>query len=587
MSLLKGAIALIVGISTCVGFFFHKSEPPKNGNAKQETIQERTYPQGYFRLPMDIPVAIAGTFGELRPNHFHTGLDFKTQQKTGFPIYAVADGYISRLRVQIWAFGNAAYIDHPNGYTSVYAHMMKFAPRLEEALRRAQASRESFEVDFNLLPTDLIVKKGELIGYSGDTGSSGGPHLHFEIRDTKSEEPINPLLFGLPVADTKRPFIKGFYVYPLNDSSTVNGSNVRAGFPIVNKGIGEYAVSQASAINVNGQIGFGVITDDMQDGAGNLNGIYSIELKRDEQTVYKAVFDHLDFNLQRCINSYIDYHSFQLNKNFIQKSFVDPGNKLPIFKITPNSGIQSFEIEGNYKFEYIVKDVAGNTSSLTFNVNGTGIKKRFSHPAKAGTTQFYWDKENRFTSENMIATFPVGCFFDDFNFEFKMGSKVYGAYSNLYSVHNKSVPINKPYTLQIKPDASLSVPEKAVIVNDSRTYQGGEYENGYVKAQLKGFGTYYLMADTIAPRITPLNIINEKNMAALSSITFRVGDMLSGVKEWKGMIDGEWVLFEMNGKTGVLKHTFTSKTTSGKHTLQLVVTDMKNNSALYEAEFYR
>ncbi|MCO4294010.1 M23 family metallopeptidase [Solitalea sp. MAHUQ-68] len=587
MSVIKGAIALSVGLATYFGYFISNNDNPKQLPAATTTAQERTYPQDYFRLPMDIPVAIAGTFGELRPNHFHTGLDFKTQQRTGFPIYAVADGYISRIRVQVWGFGNAAYIDHPNGFTSVYAHMMKYSPRLEAVLRNAQASRQSFEVDFNLLPTDILVKKGELIGYSGDTGSSGGPHLHFEIRDTKTEEPINPLLFGLPVKDTKKPFIKGFYVYPMNDSSSVNGSNVRAGFPIANKGNGEYSVSQAATINLNGQIGFGIITDDMQDGAGNLNGIYSIELKRDDQTVFKTVFDHLDFSLQRCINAYIDYHSFQLNKNFIQKSFVDPGNKLPVYKIAPASGIQSFEINGDYKFEYIVKDVAGNVSSLAFNVKGTNIKKFFQRPAKVGTTQFYWDKENQYTAENLIATFPVGCFFDDFNFDFKMGGRIYGAYSNLFTIHNKSVPINQPYTLLIKPDASLTVPEKAVIVSENKTYQGGEFENGYVKAQLKSFGTFYLAVDTLAPRITPLNIVNEKNMSASSTITFRVGDALSGVKEWKGMIDGEWVLFEMNGKTGVLKHTFSSNITTGIHTLQLVVTDMKNNSSLYEADFYR
>lgn len=586
MKLLKGIATIGLGAVACLGFMFSKADK-KDLGIKQLSSNERTYPQGYFRLPMDIPVAISGTFGELRPNHFHTGLDFKTQQREGFPIYAVADGFVSRIRVQVWGFGNAAYIDHPNGYTSVYAHMQRFAPRLEKVLRNAQYGQQSFEVDFNLLYAEIPVKKGELIGYSGNTGGSGGPHLHFEIRDTKSEEPINPLLFGLPVRDSKNPMIKGLYVYPMNDSSTVNGSNVRTGFPIAARGVGSYSVSQATDINVNGQIGFGIITNDMQDGAGNLNGIYSIELKRDGQTIYQAMFDHLDFSLQRSINSYIDFNSFLLNRNFIQKSFVDPGNSLPIFKIAPNRGIQNFEGSGTSKMEYIVKDVAGNTSTLTFNVNGTSTKKIFPKTVKAGSVPFYWNKQDQFISNNIIATFPEGCFFTNFNFEYQLGGRIYGAYSNLHTLHNKYIPINKPFILQIKPDPDLTIPQKAVIVNDSKVYQGGEYENGYVKANIKTFGTYYVTVDTVPPRITPINIINGKNMSGVSTITLRVADYLSGIKEWKGLIDGQWVLFELDGKSNILKHKFTESTTEGKHTLQLVVTDVKNNSSLYEAEFYK
>ncbi|SMO65031.1 M23 family metallopeptidase [Solitalea koreensis] len=580
MRIVRIGIVAILAIATTLAFVAT--------HAEKKLIQttERIFPRD-FRLPMDIPVAISGTFGELRPNHFHTGLDFKTNQREGYPVHAVADGYVSRLRVQIGGFGNAIYINHPNGYTTVYAHLQRYSPRIAHFVKTAQYSRESFEVDFNPLPIEIPVKKGEIIGYSGNSGSSQGAHLHFETRDSKTEEAFNPQLFGFPIADTKAPFIKGLYVYPMNDSSSVNGSNIRTSFALAPIGSGKYSVSKAVKVNVNGDIAFGIAADDMLNGAGNRNGIYSIELKKDGQTVIKTVFESLNFNLQRDVNSYIDFNAYQTGRTYIQKSFIDPGNRLEIYKTNVNRGIITFEDNAPHQMEYIVKDAAGNTSTLTFTVNSTPTKKVYSHYVNPSAIPFYWNKVNRFSNQSIIATFPTGCFYNNFNFEYSSSRKVFGAYSDIHTLHNKYTPIAEPFILQIKPDADLTQFDKAVIVNDKRTYQGGTYENGFVKAELKSFGSFYITIDTTAPRIVPLNIMNGKNMSGTASVSFRISDNLSGIKEFRGLIDDHWVLFEMDGKSGVLKHTFDERTGPGNHTLQLTVTDIKNNSSVYNAEFSR
>jgi len=318
-----------------LGYFFINNFSVSESTAKEYCSEEQlnvetmmggiTYPQNYFRLPMDIPVAIAGTFGELRPNHFHTGIDFKTQQREGIPVYAVADGYVSRLRVQIWGYGNAIYINHPNGYTSVYAHLQRYAPELQSIVTKRQYKNESFEIELFPEANQITIKKGQLIGYSGNSGGSQGPHLHFEIRSTKTENAINPLLFGFNIPDTQRPTIKELYIYPMNLNSNVNGVNTRIKVPIVGGVDGKYIVSEA--IKVNGDIGFGVIANDTQDGSYNVNGIYSLFLNKDNKEVFNVVFDILSFYQQRMINSYFDYAFYKQDNKYIQKSFVDLGNK--------------------------------------------------------------------------------------------------------------------------------------------------------------------------------------------------------------------------------------------------------------------
>ncbi|QEC51009.1 peptidase M23-like protein [Anseongella ginsenosidimutans] len=549
------------------------------------------YPQDYFRLPLNLPVALSGTFGELRSNHFHTGLDFKTQQTTGHPVYAVADGYISRLAESAWGYGKAVYIDHPNGFTTVYGHLERFMPAAAAEMKRHQYEQETFSADLAFPPGKLPVKKGDIIAWSGNSGSSGGPHLHFEIRDTRSEEPINPLLFGFPVPDHVRPLIGGLFIYPLTDSSAVNGSGFRAGFSVTRTGESRYVIKPAQTITVRGRIGFGIIATDQLDGAANRNGNYAIELKRNGQTIYYSETDRLNFAHNRAMNSHIDYAAYLLDGRRIQKSHVSPGNPLTIYKRLSNNGSAWFSGTGTHEMEYIVSDVAGNRSILTFTLTSTPAgpvkKARPENPVAV----FSYDRPNVYAAPGLRLSMEENTLYEDLAFTYSAKPAPEGAASLLHQVHDKNVPAHKSFDIAIKTNPGFTDTAKALIVNDRRQAFATTWENGWAKASVREFGDFYVSLDTIAPVIRPVNISRGKNMAGNSAIVLRISDDLSGVRSYRGTIDGKWVLMEHDGKTATLKHVFDERTPakggSAKHTFRLLVTDMKNNTAEYEAAFTR
>ncbi|MDB5009557.1 MAG: family metallopeptidase [Mucilaginibacter sp.] len=271
----------------------------------QSTIQSREYPKRFFRYPLDLPPSTAGSFGELRPSHFHAGLDFKTNQRPGYPVHAAADGYVSRVRVQFGGGGNIVYIAHPNGYTTVYMHNERFSPEIAKAVRDYQYQHQQFEVDFNLQPSQINVCKGDVISISGSTGAVAGPHLHFEIRDTKTEETINPQLFGITIPDAIAPAINGIGIYHLDNKPF--SEKTRHEFLQAAGGAGHYHLVKPGVITLNGQIGFGINANDMNSSSANHNGIYSLELKLDGKTVYTFVMERFAFDQTHAINAYIDY----------------------------------------------------------------------------------------------------------------------------------------------------------------------------------------------------------------------------------------------------------------------------------------
>jgi len=233
---------------------------------------QENYPQDAFRSPMDIPIVLAGTFGELRSNHFHSGVDIKTKQREGLPIYAIGDGSVTRIKVSHWGYGKALYIAHPNGYTSVYGHLQKFGPEIEEYIKKVQYEKQSYEVEVFPKYGELKVDQGNIVAYGGNTGGSSGPHLHFEIRSSLSEKPTNPLLYGLEVRDATNPTLEKIYAYALSEDAIVNQSREPIELQFKKQADGSYL---AEKVNATGTIGFGFIGYDRQDLAANRNGVYS------------------------------------------------------------------------------------------------------------------------------------------------------------------------------------------------------------------------------------------------------------------------------------------------------------------------
>ena len=554
----------------------------------QQIFSTNSYPLVDFRMPLDIvPPALAGSFGEIRPNHLHSGIDFRTNQREGYPVYAIADGYISRIRIQNSGFGQALYIDHPNGYTSVYGHLQRFNPKITQYARQQEYDKKSFEIDEFPEATRLLVHKGDVIAYSGNRGSSGGPHLHFEIRDTKMEATINPQLFGIDIPDNIPPVIYALYSYKLN-GKPFNEFTPKE-YHQVTGASGKYHLTSSSTLSLTGEIGFGIITTDRHNGLSGTNGVYSIELEVDGQTVFTSALERFLFENSKGVNSHIDYPAFINTRKSIQKSFVDPGNPLKIYSHLVNNGRIACTDGKLHEVKYTITDSKGNKSILAFNVQAANQPLNLSAPPVPSGKIFAYNQQNEYKEDGLTVVFPKGTLYNDLDFVVKKLDRPTGnAYSPLYKIQNNLTPLHIGFDLWIKADdLPVKYQDKALIVNANRASQGGFYENGYVKAKPKNFGSFFIAIDTIPPVVVPVNIADGKNMKGISKMTFKIRDNLSGINSFNGYIDNQWILMEFDTKTATLWHTFEDQTGPGRHELRIVVTDMKNNSKTYSITFYK
>ncbi len=547
------------------------------------------HPKGFFRSPLDIPLFLSGNFGELRSNHFHSGLDIKTQGIENKPVYAPADGFVSRIKIQAGGYGKAIYLKHANGYTTVYGHLNAYNDSVAKYAKAEQYKKESFEIE--LFPDSNLfrVKKGDVIAYTGNTGSSGGPHLHFEIRDTKTESAYNPLFFGFEVKDKIPPAISSLTVYSFDENTRKCWTSKKT--YAVTKSENKYVVNGGKPIATSGITGFGLEVYDQLDGADNHNGAYSIELLKDSSRIYFHKIDEMQFHLSRFINSHIDYEEKVLSKNAVQKSFVEPGNQLKIYDTKITAGKTLIETAKKYTFSYLVTDVADNSSLLEFTVEAT----KFPEPQKKDTLvakTFYFDSVNTFKAAGIDLQMPDFALYHDIDFLYSAKTKTKQTYSTIHHIHKNTEPVQREYSLSITPDSiPEKVKEKLLIVsfntNGNPVSEGGKLENGVVITKTKSFGSFAVMADTTKPKITPVNITHDGDLSAAKTIRVKITDNLSGIGYYRGSIDGKWILMEYDGKNSLLTYTFDQILSKGKHYFELILTDGKQNSAKYEAHFHR
>ena len=534
-----------------------------------------------LRKPMDIPVLLSGNFGELRSNHFHSGIDFKTQGVEGKPIHSVQDGYVSRISVSPWGYGNGLYITHPDGTTTVYGHLQKFSGKIAAYVKEKQYEQESFNVNLTLTPEELPVKEGELVALSGNTGSSGGPHLHFEVRDTETEEPMDPIEYYKDlIQDTRPPQIQGIMVYPMPGKGVVNGSRRKLELKPVTAKNGKQTLT--SKIEAWGEIGVAVKGYDYMDNTTNIYGIRDITLMADSQVIFRSDLNRFAFDETRYLNSFTDFEEWKEHRSFYIKSFVDPGNRLRFIE-SVKRGILTIDEPRTYHLTYRLADAFGNTTQLSIRIEGK--EQPIPEIDTDNTELFHWWSDNRFGAKGIRLAIPKGNLYDDLYFRYtvKEDSTALGA---THTLHNKPVALHKSakLSLRLQTDTLENKQQYGVvrILNGRRSWTGGVYRNGWIDADIKELGTYSLGQDIVPPTITPLN---PATWVSKQAISFRLSDNLSGVQTYRGEIDGQYVLFEMNSRSVITYHFDKERLTRGKHTLKLDVTDACGNQSSYTYPF--
>jgi len=540
------------------------------------------YPKGFIS-PLSIPLDVSGSFGELRSNHFHSGIDLKTDKREGLDVFAVADGYISRIKIATFGYGKAIYITHPNGYTTVYGHLQKANGKIEQYIKNKQYEQKAFEVELFLKPNELIVKQGDIIAFSGNSGGSGAPHLHFEFRDNKTEKIINPLHFGFNkfVNDVLKPELQDILVYPI-DSTIVNKSQNPISVSFNKISDGNYIASKVIA---NGKIGFGINAFDYCTNPYNKNGLYKVKAYLNGVLYYEYELETFAFDESRFVNSLIDYARFKTKKQRVQKMFQEIPFPLSIVKANKTNGIINVRPNATYTYRIEIFDFHGNKVQITIPIEFGSKGVIFKKEDKSSKYFIKAAKEYNYEKDNVSVYIPENTFYEDFNLNFEVKE-------GILTIHNETVPGYKNMTITFADVQGLTEDQlqKTFIagidgytLDYNKTYRKGTT----FKLYTRNLGKYKLAQDSIAPRIYNVNFIEGKNLIKQANISVFIADNLSGIDTFNAYLNGNWILMEYDYKTKKLIHRLEdNKYAEGRNDLKIIVTDAMQNSTTFESYFF-
>ena len=539
-------------------------------------------PKNYFSNPLDIPLLLSGNFGELRSGHFHSGLDIKTQQREGLPVYAPAQGVITRIKVSHNGYGKALYMTHPNGYITVYAHLQKYGDSIEAYVKEKQYQQESFEIELYPKATKLKVKKGDIIGYTGNTGSSGGPHLHFEIRDSNSR-PMNPMLFGIDIPDNRKPLLNSIMVYPLANGAHVNQNANPIKLRLIPQENGSFKTEKLFAC---GKIGFGVSAYDQQNNASNKNGLYKIETHLNGENTFNITFDKFSFAETRYMNQYMDYNHWKTNKSRVQKLFIEPNNPLSLFKDVINRGYIHVEDGFSSIYSIIISDFKGNTVKVHIPIEGKQlpieIKKEITQ-----TSDYVYAQQSSSIKKGKFSIFiPKRSLYQDTYLNIE-------AVGDTLKFDKDTIPIHKYINISFDASTYKQTDLDKLFIAKLNKKGKPSYYKTYRKEhtlsiRTRLFGDYVLFMDSETPSIRPQNFKDQQWISNNKTLKIKIKDTLSGVKNFRATINGKWILMEYNYKKGVLTYDFEDDIIPEvKNNLKLIVVDKVGNSTKFEATFFR
>lgn len=529
-----------------------------------------------YHWPLGIDPILSANFGELRPNHFHMGIDFKTNGKTGYKIYSIEDGFVSRVKVSTYGYGKVVYIDHPNGITSVYAHCTEFKGEIDSLVRATQEKEQNFEVEIFPNKDAIKIKRGDVIAISGNTGGSSAPHLHFELRDTKTEHALNPLLYGFDIADHKAPEIRNVKIYGLTESG-YRRPNRSVRYTVTKSGA-NYVVSAGSItlpssyLTNSGGIGFAFDVIDRFDAASNQCGLFGSVLIIDGDTLFGQETKRIPFESTRYVNCHKDYEEYSSNKRKFHKSFRTKENDLPIYT-TKGLGIFQGAADKIHKVEYIAWDVKGNRSVFKFDLKIEGSPSGAAMGDFIGSSYVRPSEGKEISNGNTTVEFGLGTVYEPMLVKESTIQTTIG---------NRETPVHNAYRIRIKSEA----------VQDGKHYiemitAGGKrralsifYDGNEIICDSKYFGSYTLKRDVTPPSIVPIGFTSASTIYNRSIIQWKISDTEIGIEDYDLFIDGQWVLLEYEYKDGSITHSL-SPSLKGEHEFKLIVKDACKNEAVW------
>ena len=538
------------------------------------TRNRNFYEQNYFRNPFDSGIYVSGTFCELRGNHFHAGLDIRTGGQEGWPVLSAADGYIERVKVNTEGYGRVVYIRHTNGFTTVYGHLKEFTGELANYVNTAQYAQRKFEIELYPKKGELNVKKGQQFALSGNTGGSGGPHLHFEIRDPKGRS-TNPLLHGLTVADNIKPEIKNISVYLKSAESLYSTGN----YPYITLGRNSEYLKRTKTLNLKpGTYSFGMRTDDYFTDRNNRLGINYCWLTANGELLYQYQIEKFDFDQGRYIYTHTDpFLAFRTGLTYV-RLFKEKYNPLPYY--TQNQNAELWIKQGDsVQCKLYIQDYAGLTDSISWIVVGdtNGQKLGISNTANYDHLERVESNKSTLVKYgNWQVSIPAEAVYHPFDIRLSEQSSKQGMLSKTLQMHYGYTPLHTYiYVTYTVPPEWLKYGNKlcAISFDGRRDYEGGVLDGNKLTFKTRYFGQYAIAVDNQAPVIKPLSTgVNFK---------FRVSDNLSEISQIICSIDGKWILAEYEPKTNLVWGEIPKWIEGGSHDFKLIVIDGRGNRAEY------